>query len=62
MVHLFAWFLAYAEQMFVSKRRHVLRRWNLSRRREYAREKKKNGREKEYHRNENQEAKESRTS
>lgn len=47
MVHLFAWFLAYAEQMFVSKRRHVLRRWNLSRRREYAREKKKNGREKE---------------
>ena len=41
MVHLFAWFLAYAEQMFVSKRRHVLRRWNLSRRREYAREKKK---------------------
>lgn len=39
MVHLFAWFLAYAEQMFVSKRRHVLLRWNLSRRRD-AREKK----------------------
>ena len=39
MVHLFAWFLAYAEQMFVSKRRHILLRWNLSRRRD-AREKK----------------------
>ena len=39
MVHLFAWFLAYAEQMFVSKRQHILLRWNLSRRRD-AREKK----------------------
>lgn len=31
MVHLFAWFLAYVEQMFVSKHQHILR-WNLSRR------------------------------
>ena len=39
MVHLFAWFLAYAEQMFVSKRQHNCFVEIFSRRRD-AREKK----------------------
>ena len=60
MVHLFAWFLAYAEQMFVSKRQHILLRWNLFV--VATRARRRTSGEKEYHRNENLKAKESRTS